>query len=261
MKNIIKLSLISAMALTQLNAGILGINAGLGGGMLQNKSIDGTVTDNSNSLVNLTKQLNLEGNSDNYYMYAYFEHPIPLIPNIKIEMAQEAYSGQNNLNISLFGKNFNNKVDSTLDLSSMDGIMYWGVPMTGILSSLTPIVDYDLDFGFGVKKFTGFVNLQDDTGIVSVQKDFQNTIIPYAYLRARAEAFGIGVEGTGKYISYNTNEFSEYSIKLDYTIPLTPILDFGVEAGYKTTTLIADTDYFKTNINSDNIFFGGFIKF
>jgi len=261
MKNIIKLSIVSAMALTQLHAGILGFNAGIGGGILQNQSISGTVTDSNNNTVDIVRQLNLAGSGENYYTYLYVEHPIPLIPNIKLEMAQETYTGQNNLNVSLFGKSFNNKVNSTLDLSSMDAIVYWGVPFTGILSTLTPLIDYDIDFGVGAKTFTGSVDLIDQTGLLNVSQEFEQTLIPYGYLRARADAFGIGIEGTAKYASYMDNEFSEYAVKVDYVIPVTPIIDLGIEAGYKTTTLTVDSDYIKANIQSDNVFFGAFLKF
>jgi len=261
-----KLSIIAASVLTvsSLHAGLLGFNTGIGGGSFMNNTPTGTYSDGTNT-VSLSDKLNLDGDTS-YYAWGYIEHPLPIIPNIRVEMNQDKYKGSTFLTANILGKSFNNTVNSSLDLSSNDVILYWGIPLTSTLSTLTPLIDYDLDFGLGFKKYTGGINIDDTvTHLIHAEQDFSDAMLGYGYLRGRVESFGFGVETSVKYSSYLDNSFSSFLVKADYVIPVTPIIDFGLEAGYKSTslTLDVDTDNLKiqTDLTTSGLFFGGFIKF
>jgi len=265
MKNtFIKLSIAAIIAASGVaHAGLLGFNGGIGGGIFNNNEPTGVYSDGKVSL-DLVDTLNLTP-STSYYAWGYVEHPIPLLPNIRLEMNQDKYNGTKPLSLSVLGKTFNNDVSTVLDLSSNDLIFYWGVPLTGIMSTITPLVDYDLDFGIGIKQYNGSFSITDQVGAVSVTQDLSEAMLGYGYLKGRVEAFGAGVEGQVKYASYLDNSFTEYSIKADYVIPVTPIIDVGVELGYKQTDLTIDVDSgaykIQTNLQTNGLFFGGFVKF
>jgi len=264
-KTIIKLSVVAMLATSGIaNAGVLGFNAGIGGGIFNNDAPTGTYSDGVNEPLDLVDTLNLEAVSS-YYVWGYVEHPIPLLPNIRLEMNQDKYEGTTPLSLDVLGKTFNNDVSTVLDLSSNDLIFYWGVPLTGIMSTVTPLVDYDLDFGIGIKQYTGEFSITDQLGAASVTQDLSDAILGYGYLKGRVEAFGAGVEAQIKYASYLDNTFSEYSVKADYVIPVTPIIDVGVEIGYKQTDLTIDVDSgdykIQTDLSTNGLFFGGFVKF
>jgi outer membrane protein len=258
-----KLSIIATaiiMTTTGLQA-FAGINVGIGGGLYESNAPTGVYSDGINEL-NLTDTLGLEGNS-NSYGWAYFEHPIPFIPNIRVELNEDSYNNDILLQKTFLGKTFSNNVNADLDLSSNDLILYWGVPMTGLLSTVTPLIDYDLDFGIGIKQYNGGISINDELGGVSVEEAL-DAVMPYGYLRARVEGFGVGVEAQVKYTSYLTNSYSDYLVKVDYTIPVIPLLDLGVEAGYKQMNLevdLTDNVPVKTNLETSGFFVGAFLKF
>lgn len=262
MKNKTKLSLVlsSLVLSTSLHAGLVGFNFGVGGGVYNTDAPVGQYSDGTTS-VDLVKELGLEGTS-NSYGWAYVEHPIPIIPNLRVEMNQDSYSGEIVLNKTFFNQTFSNNVSSTLDLSSTDIILYWGVPFTGMLSSLTPLIDYDIDFGVGTKNFNSGLSVNDEIGGVSVSENISDILeygLPFGYLRLRAEAFDIGVEAQLKAIGYGDYSYSEFVAKVDYNLPLPlPMLDLGVEAGIKQSKIEADGNF---DLETSGVFVGAFLKF
>jgi len=261
MKLNIKLSIAAAaIALaTTANAGVAGVNFGLGGGQLMSDDPSGIYSDGMNPAVDLTDTLGLEG-GDNYYGWAYFEHPVPVLPNIKLEMGKDEYSGTRTINQTILGNTFTGSVDSTMDLSSQDLILYWGVPGTGVLSTAMPLVGFDMDFGLGAKQYKGEIAVTESTGTTSYMSEIDE-IIPYGYLRARVEAFGVGVEGQFKYTSYESNTYQDCVVKADYTFPVTPVIDIGIEGGYKQTKFDVDFSGFVADAETSGYFVGVFAKF
>lgn len=262
MKLNIKLSIAAAaLALaTSANAGLAGVEFGVGGGQFNTENPTGSYSDGINPSLDLENMLSLEGSS-NTYAWAYLEHPLPVIPNIRFEMNAEKYEGTSTISQDFMGQTFSGSVNSLGDISSNDVILYWGVPGTGLASTAMPGVDFDLDFGLGAKMFDGEVSVTNSIDPTIASGEILDQVIPYGYLRGRVEAFGAGLEGQVKYVKYDVNEYSDMSVKVDYTFPVTPVLDLGVEAGYKTTSLTVDVDTLQADLSTSGFFFGGFIKF
>lgn len=262
MKLNIKLSIAAAAITlaTTANAGFAGVNFGVGGGQFNTEDPTGSYTDGlTGTSLDLQNTLALEGAS-NTYAWAYLEHPLPVIPNIRFEMNAEKYEGAGSLTQTFYGQDFTGNINSVADISSNDIILYWGVPGIGLASTATPGVDFDLDFGIGAKLFDGEVSINSEVPGVGFTEVIDQPI-PYGYLSGRVEAFGAGLEGQVKYVKYDVNEYSDMQIKVDYTFPVTPVIDLGVEAGYKTTSLTVDVNDLQADISTSGLFFGGFIKF
>jgi len=260
------LAVVTALGTGTANA--LGpIDIEVGGGIWNGKAPIGTFSDGTLA-VNLQDSLGLAGNNANSYTRVVVEHVIPFVPNIRWEQSNMTFSGTKTFNATFFGQTYSADVNSGLNVSHQDVVLYWGVPLTGIMSSILPLVDFDMDFGFGGKIFNGLFTIKnpiDPTQDVSqvIKPEISGTAlpIPYGYIRARVAAAGIGVDYDLKIIGFNGNAFSDSTIKLDYTFDLIPLIDLGVEVGYRNMSLNIETTAISTNLQFNGIVYGAFARF
>ena len=59
----------------------------------------------------------------------YFEHLVPVLPNVKIKQTSLELEGDGSLSASFADQTFNEDVTSTMDLSHTDLTLYWGLPL------------------------------------------------------------------------------------------------------------------------------------
>ncbi|MEJ2468855.1 MAG: hypothetical protein P8Y51_07295, partial [Campylobacterales bacterium] len=83
--------------------------------------------------------------------------------------------------------------------------------------------------------------------------------VPMGYLRARLEvpATGIGFEGVGSFITYNDVTFVDARIKVDYTLDFVPVVQPGIEVGYRFQKVKYDQD--DSEIDADVEFSGVYV--
>ena len=260
------LAVVSGLA-SSASAGAI-IDVEVGGGMWATDVPTGKIT-TSGVDVDLTNQANLGETSDNMYMWAVLDHPIPIVPNIRIERVSLKSAGNTNFGNIPSGLGFTGSpatVATTLDLSNTDVIAYWGVPFATWL----PFMD-EVDFGLGVKAFNGSLMMQDNvSATAAVNTSFDGAVVPYAYGKLRVKPpfmLGVGLEAELKYIESTDGveaKFSEMILKADwgFVAPL-PLLDIeaGLEAGYRSMSLNVDSSELKTDIEFNGIFFGLYGKF
>jgi len=260
-KLLAKVALVSVLASSSYAGAIIDLE--VGGGVWSTGAPTGTFeADAGNGAVSfdLANQTNLTSTSDNTYLWAVLDHPIPIVPNIRIEQTTLKSVGTKTVNITNL---ISGDIDTTLDLSSVDYIAYWGVPFATWL----PFLD-ELDFGIGGKFFTGSLSMKDSSGVSDpYEQSFDGATLPYGYGKVRVEPpfmFGIGLEGELKYISYSSSTFSEFMVKADWgmTAPIPAIdIEAGLEVGYRTISLDIDESELKTNVDFDGVFFGIYAKF
>lgn len=192
------------------------------------------------------------------YMWAQFDHFLPIVPNIRIEQNTLAYEGTASTTGTFNGFSVTLNTPSTVDLTNQDIIAYWGVPF----STWLPMID-EADFGIGVKQFDGKLTIQ---GAADETVDF---MLPYGYAKLHISPpfmFGIGLEAEFKIISGGGASFNESIYKLDWGVeaPI-PVIDLevGVEAGYRSTTIEYDADGNDAflDLQFTGIFFGVYGKF
>ncbi len=150
--------------------------------------------------------------ADSYALSAYFEHPIPIIPNFKIDYIPESkFSGSN-------GSSGTNEVT----FSQLDVTAYYE-----ILDSIV-----DLDIGVTGKIIDGSVK---STGLVEQDGQF---VVPMGYVGASVSipALPIRVDADVKYISYDKNSVSDMKIKVAWEV----IMGLEIAAGYRYENLQLD---------------------
>ncbi|KIM11153.1 MAG: hypothetical protein KU37_05750 [Sulfuricurvum sp. PC08-66] len=194
----------------------------------------------STSYVDIATDLGL-GASIQFDMWGEFTHLIPIIPNVRIEMATLSYTTTQT--ITVLGQALSGT--STFSMDNKDAILFWGVPFV----TLIPFVD-KVDFGLGLKMIDGRVGAQAYTESTSTAI---TAPIPYAWLRGAVSipVVGVGLAIDSKFIGTdavfgtdgfmgNKINFSEMVYKATWGIAL-PIpvltLEAGAEIGYKQTTL------------------------
>lgn len=259
-KYLSSLALATCLA-TAANAGVV-LDVEVGGGMLSSDAPTGTLVTGGTEY-DLESQAKLESTSDNMYAWAVIDHAIPIVPNVRIEQVTLKSTGTNNFTAN----SFTGSIDTELDMSNTDLILYWGVPF----ATWAPFLD-ELDFGVGIKSFSGGILMdQSITGSSIIDESFSGAAVPYGYGKIRVEPpfiMGIGLEAMIKTISVDggdvTATFNETIIKADwgYEFPL-PVLDIkpGIEVGYRNMSLDIDSADLETDLGFSGIFFGVYGKF
>lgn len=195
-------------------ADFIGIHVG---GGLWNSGFSGDIIDN----VSLDGDLNIHGNIGNY-VYAAIEHPVPLIPNIKIARTTIDDTATGNLSTNFDFNGTSYVVDETvmteLDLTHTDFTLYYEVIDTGM----------DLDLGLTARYFNGDVGLNGNREAIDV-------VLPMFYARAK-----IGLPFTGTYIggeaniiSYSGNEIADLAVHVGWETENFIFPEFGVQVGYR----------------------------
>ena len=130
-------------------------------------------------------------------------------------------------------------MSSTLDLTHTDYTLYWGLPL--------PIVTFD--FGLTARQFDGSMSVVGETTFDgSADLDL---VIPMGYLKAGVDIplTGLSIGADMNVISYGDTGITDLDINLNYVLPLIPLLDVGITAGYRSFDLEIDPNDFGGNSN------------
>ena len=197
--------------------------------------------------------LNLD--SDNgQQLTLYFEHPLPFIPNLQLKKTALELEGDGELKGGVdFGPanlTFNEPVSSKFDLSHTDLTMIWGVPL--------PVPFVDVNFGLTARQFDGVAEVTSKTSPQkneSVDLDF---VMPLLYGEVEVNTpFGVYGQVDVNYIGYGDNKMKDLSYGIGYDLPI-PVVDLGLEAGYRSLTLQTDEDLadIETDVEVKGAYFG-----
>lgn len=193
------------------------------------------------------------GYDDDNGINAYFvlEHPVPLLPNIRLQRTELESSGKNSLSeiVEFDGETYLAGVDvtSSLDLSHTDATLYYEV-----LDNLV-----SLDVGLTVRKFDGGIQLSaGDTSSGEVFDD----LVPLVYVAVRVD-----LPLTGLYAAVDVNSLSVGDVSLvDYEASLGMELGMGLglKLGYRDFDLEYEDDINeKADIQVNGLFVGAFLSF
>lgn len=230
-----KLALLTALTLTtaplvQADT-VLGVYAGFGS---WDASFDGTAGKPSIDL----NDLGAEDNKNSFY-YIALEHPIPLIPNIRLahtEISSEQTSPISK-SFSLGSINFaaGEDVTSEINLTHTDATLYYELLDNWV----------NLDLGLTARQFDGFIRASTLTKNKKVKID---TPLPMLYGKAQFDlpfsGLSVGIEGN--VVSYQDFDVTDYSAKVSYLFD--SVLDIGAEAGYRSFSITANDGDLKTDL-------------
>ncbi|MFI8621913.1 MAG: TIGR04219 family outer membrane beta-barrel protein [Marinomonas sp.] len=220
------LLLTTALLAGTAQADILGLTAEVGS--YSPSADDSYISDSGSS----KKSADLDGKSGTYFGIA-FEHPLPLIPNVRFQTLDLKANGSSD------GKS------AKLDLSHQDYTLYY--------EFLDGLLWIDLDAGLTVRKFDGSVSLDGDKSNLS---DFYplGYVAGYVTVPGTRLSFGGEVKAGG----FDGSSITDTTLKVKYQSPFL----VGLEGGYRKIDLDLD-DIDGKDIKSDfsGVFVGAFIDF
>ena len=230
-KIIVLLSLFSTLSMADT---VLGGEINLG---FYTHSPKGTLEYQGNS-IDIIDTLNWETSSD-IVASLYFEHPIPMLPNLKLGYSSLDNEGKERLSqeISFAGQHFsaNTEVTSGLALKITDTTLYYELADNWI----------SIDFGLTAKYLDGSAYVE--SSVTKERKSF-TAIIPLVYSKLRFEipTTDIAFQMEGNYVAYENTIVYDIEAGIRYTV----MLGAGVEIGYKQIKLKID-DIKGFNMDSD----------
>jgi len=184
------------------------------------------------------------GDDDGNVIAVAFEHPIPFVPNVRVQQAKVGMRGgiEIDRDVVLDGVTFRppGEVDSTLNLKMTDAILYYRV-LDNALS---------LDLGIEARKLEGSASISG--GIYRAEVEFDGTI-PMLYAAVEFELLsGFWVSANAQAVTWKDDSFLDYSGVLGWNSDL----GLGLEVGYRYFRLKLDDlgDIEKANLIIDGPF-------
>ncbi len=203
--------------------------------------------------VDADDDLNLDSQTD-IYLRAKLEHPVPLLPNIRLAYNRTETSGDGRIEKDFqFGDivfSGGRDISSDAKLDSYDGTLYYELVDTGV----------DLDLGLTVRYFDGYVKVTDKGTGESDSTDI-DFVAPMLYGNFRLplpflEGLSVGAEGN--WITYDGSTLYDIQADARYTFPM----GLGLEVGYRYENIelddVEDTD---ADIDIQGVFFGAIWDF
>ena len=181
------------------------------------------------------------------YAWLLVKHPLPIVPNLRVEYASMKDVGKASGNFHGFTAPADS--DASLEITEFDVIPYYNI----LDNTFWITVDLGVDF-----KVTNITYKASGVNVplVGASTDYEDStsiVIPLGYVRARVEipATDIGLEADVKYISYDDSTVSDMRVKVDYTLGFIPVIQPAIEIGYRVHKIDVKTDDKKTNMNVD----------
>ena len=225
----------------------------LGGGMWQ---VNPSGTMSYNDFSSTGRYTSKEESESNFYAWMLIKHPIPIIPNLRLEYASLSDKGSVTGSFADFDIPVGSVASANFDITEYDIIPYYNL----IDNTFWITLDIGLDARimetkYDVSPVTGFTGYSENVSIV----------IPLVYGRGRVEipATNIGFEADVKYMTYSGSTVYDVRAKVDYTLGFIPVVQPAVELGYRVQKVDLQSDDKKTNMNMEfsGIYAGLMLRF
>ncbi len=252
MKRNLSCALLLTMLLTPAAyADALGIQAGVNS---WNYDISGTLrykSQDSSNDIDVNDDLGYDDDSLTH-LYAIFDHPLPMIPNIKVSMTNIDTSSNGQLSGSVvYGNttfNVNENVSSELKLEQIDLTLYYRI--------LDNVANFDLGLNLKYIDAEGTIS-GENSGTESADI---SAVVPMLYAGVGVDLpfTGLSVSADGSVIGYQDNTFYDFTVKANYTTPWL----LGVDVGYRTLKLdLDDLDDSYSDVEFEGPYAGVYLQF
>ena len=221
------------------------IGAKIGAGVWDHEP-SGTIESTTDSAsTDLAANLGLESDQENYF-YVAVEHPVPLLPNVKIQKTAltNKSSTPGTANFTFNGNTYTGGVGTaSLTLDQTDYILYWEL-LDNVVS---------LDIGINAKQVDGEAVLDGDT------TTFSGTVpMGYAALELAFPGTSLSLAAEISAAKLGDSEISDTVVKLNYDM----VANLGLELGMRTQTVkLSDLGGINSNMKFDGIFAGLYLDF
>ena len=172
------------------------------------------------------------------YAWLLIKHPVPVLPNLRIEYTSVENTGIANGSFKDFSAT---NANTKLEINQFDIIPYYN-----ILDNTAWIT---LDLGLDIKIIDASYKADNVTvgSVINTSYNDSETIaLPLVYVRGRVEIpdTNIGLETDVKYITYSNSTIYDARVKIDYTLDFVPVIQPALEVGYRIQKIDIDEDSF-----------------
>ncbi|MCJ8274614.1 MAG: TIGR04219 family outer membrane beta-barrel protein [Psychrosphaera sp.] len=252
MKKITTTAIALAACLTATNVcadTLLGVYAGVQTWNMDSEGSFGQVKNGVSS----SAAFAFEKETQNSY-YVALEHPIPLVPNVKIKHNEMETNGDTTLTGTfVFGDDafsVSSELATTVDLTNTDFILYY------------EILDNDLvtiDIGLNAKKVEGVLTVVDKNDATHNATETFTGYVPMLYgnFEIGLPFTGLGIFAEGSLLSVGDHTLYDYEAGIGYTFIDNLAIDMTIRLGYRAVKLeLQDLDDVDTNLEFDGVFIG-----
>jgi len=233
-----------ALAAPLANADVVGLGASVN---YWDSELSGDAGTNGD-VVDLENTLNLDSDT-NANASVYFEHPVPVLPNVKLNYTLIEQSGRGELGLS----DFDNvpagvPVQSELDLEQLDLTLYYEILDNWV----------NLDLGLTARDVDGELTVRESAANGAVSQTDIDGVIPMGYLAARFDLpfSGVSVGGEGNFVSYDGDSINDYSLYGQYEFAM-----LQVRAGYRQLAIDYEDDDDRLDVDIDGPFISAGVAF
>lgn len=201
------------MSSTAVTADVLGVGATFG---YWDSELTGDAG-NGNDVVDVENDLDLSSDSS-ANLEAYFEHPVPILPNVRLNYTRIEQSG--NGEISTQFDQLTGDVESDLELTQFDATLYYELLDNWV----------NLDAGLTVRSLDGELTVREKVLNGEVSRTEISGAVPLAYVAARFDLpfTGVSVGGQANAISYGGDSISDFNAYGQYDMSVVRL-----RAGYR----------------------------
>ncbi|WP_328189274.1 TIGR04219 family outer membrane beta-barrel protein [Marinobacter sp. OP 3.4] len=195
-------------------ADVMGIGATIG---YWDSDLSGTAASGSDR-VDVENELDLS-NNDEVNLSAFLEHPVPLLPNVRLSYVRIDQTGRGELSSGFDGVPAGVPVDSELDWRQTDLTLYYEILDNWV----------NLDLGLTARDLDAELEVSDEAGLTRSTTDV-DAVVPMVYAASRFDLplTGLSVGVSGNLVSYGGDSLYDYDLFGQYQI-------YGVQvrAGYR----------------------------
>ncbi|MDX5407420.1 MAG: TIGR04219 family outer membrane beta-barrel protein [Chromatiaceae bacterium] len=186
--------------------------------------------------------------------YVALEHPLPLLPNIRLQHNQLESNGITALNASFnfAGETFavDTDIANQVDLTNTDYVLYYEILDNDLVS---------LDLGINAKHIDGSVAVADLGGSGAVAVQDASTFIPMLYTSAIVGLPLTGLElfANGSFVSYDGSRVYDMQAGVAYALLDNLAVDLRLKLGYRAVNLrLDDIDNLYADLDFNGAFAG-----
>lgn len=255
MKKIALAAALAAVLSTNVQADAIGIYLG---GQVWDNQASGTFGDGSSQV-----DFNLVDEKQNSFFIA-FEHPLPLIPNLRVASTSLETDGMTTLtdDFKFDDETFVKGADVNADfnVSYVDYTLYYELFDNDLLS---------FDFGITARDFDGDVSVSTQLTSGSTTTTVSDTIavtdvVPMLYVATNIglPLTGLNLYAQGNFLSIDDHTLYDYEVGVSYELIDNMVVDMNINAGYRAVKLeLDDLNDLYSDIEFDGVFVGTTIHF
>jgi len=250
MKKILSTIAVSAILSASLCADMTKVEIGAGAWA---QTPSGTANYNAGAGVTGTNTFD-ETKDTSPYAWMLVKHPIPVLPNIRLEYVSIHATGKasgswGGLAIPITAK-------SVLDIKEYDIIPYYNLLDNTFWTTV--------DLGLDIKVVNSDYKVEPN-GVFTGYEDTYTAPIPLVYARVRVEipSTNIGIESDAKYVTTGSSTLYDVRAKVDYTFDISPVVQPALELGYRAQKIKideSDSDV-KTDMDFSGFYAGLMLRF